>query len=313
MNRGIEFSFSWLFSLLVGGVILFLALYASKSLVQTERQAQESELGVELTNVFTPLRTGGAETLIPRAITFPQPVAITLRCTPQGTAVRVAARDNLAGRSEPYESLVRDSFVSGNITLQGKRVMSLVLPVALPYHVGDLIVLWSGSYCFIDPPDSVRERLELADNETIRIAPSLAHCAPQSTKVCFAGSASPKVCDIRIDSVSETLTFRGGKPQPYTGNLLYAGLFGTADQYECLVRQVAQQTALLGERYRTKSAFISSGQTTGCAGGMEGVLNTYVLQARAVNGSQGLPGLASAAEHLAASHDSLLCPLWWKT
>lgn len=312
MKRGIEFSFSWLFSLLVGGVILFLALYASRSLIQTERQVQESELSVAFTNVFTPLRTGGAETLVPRAITFPQPVALTLRCTPKGTAVRVTAKDNLAGTSEPYESLVRDSFVSGNTTIQGKHIMSLVLPVRLPYLIGDLIVLWSHPYCFVDPPEAVREKIGLADTNTIQLAPAVAYCSSKSVKVCFAGSASPKLCDIRVDQISETFTFTGRTPQPYTGNMLYAGLFGTPDQYDCLVRQIGEQTALLAERYRAKSALVGSGQSTGCSGGMEEILSTYALQARTLNNSAGLPGIARAAEQLALRHEVLLCPLWWE-
>jgi hypothetical protein len=311
MRQGVAVSFSWLFSLIVGAVIIFLAVYASRSLVQTERQAQESGASVAFTNLFTPLRTGGSESFIPRAITFPQPALITLRCTPTGMGVRVRFQDSLAGESDAYQSVVRDSFISGNTTIQGKRVFSLVLPLRMPYLIGDVILLWSEPQCFVDAPEDMRSLFEMATNETITFANTLASCPRGSRKLCFAGASSPQRCDVRVDRIGQTITYENGTPKNYYDSLLAPALFSTPALYECMLEQMGKETARLAEQYRAKSVLIQSGTLQGCAGGMDTLLGSFVSRARAFNNSQGLPRFMEEVATLRSAHDTLLCPLWW--
>jgi len=57
-KRAFEFSFSWLFAIIMGAVIIFLAIYAANKFIGTERAKQDTELGKELGIILLPIETG---------------------------------------------------------------------------------------------------------------------------------------------------------------------------------------------------------------------------------------------------------------
>ena len=56
-KRGYEFSFAWFFTIIVGAVIIFLAVYAATQIVDLGRTRQETERGKQIGILLTPLGT----------------------------------------------------------------------------------------------------------------------------------------------------------------------------------------------------------------------------------------------------------------
>ena len=56
-KRGFEFSFGWIFAIIVGSAIIFLAIYAVASLVRNEKKILQSEAAKDLGILLNPLET----------------------------------------------------------------------------------------------------------------------------------------------------------------------------------------------------------------------------------------------------------------
>ena len=54
----LQISFAWLFAIIVGMVILFLAIYASTKIIKTEQIALDVETAKEIGVLLNPLETG---------------------------------------------------------------------------------------------------------------------------------------------------------------------------------------------------------------------------------------------------------------
>ena len=75
-KKGIEFSFNWIFSIVVGIVVIFLAIYAANSFIKTERTLQDTETVQQLQTLLNPLQTSIESTTKPSNIIFPREVKL---------------------------------------------------------------------------------------------------------------------------------------------------------------------------------------------------------------------------------------------
>ena len=57
-KRGIEFNFAVLFSIIVGAMIIFLAIYSASKIIHTGSSESQSSLTKQLTIIFDPMETG---------------------------------------------------------------------------------------------------------------------------------------------------------------------------------------------------------------------------------------------------------------
>src|SRR3990172_1684542 len=83
-RKGLEFSFGWLFALIVGAAILFLAIYAAVKLISTERTAQETGAAKQLEIILTPVETGYESGKSIPPIVFPTLTRVYNNCSPVG-------------------------------------------------------------------------------------------------------------------------------------------------------------------------------------------------------------------------------------
>ena len=79
----LQMSFAWLFALIVGAFILFLAIYASTSIVQTEQTSTDAKTAKEIGILLNPLETG-FETGKTNSIIIPSETRIFNRCNNDG-------------------------------------------------------------------------------------------------------------------------------------------------------------------------------------------------------------------------------------
>ena len=57
-KRGIAMSFNWIFAILAGGFILFLAIFSAGKFIRTSEQTLYTETAASLISLFDPLETG---------------------------------------------------------------------------------------------------------------------------------------------------------------------------------------------------------------------------------------------------------------
>jgi len=80
-KKGFEFTFAWMFSMIVGAVILFLAIYGVVNLIGSERNVIDSFSAQQLGIILQPLETQSFESGIrPMNINFPSETKLGFRC-----------------------------------------------------------------------------------------------------------------------------------------------------------------------------------------------------------------------------------------
>ena len=174
-KKGFEFSFGWIFGILVGAFILFLAIYAAANLVNVMRFQGETELGKTLGTLLYPIETNLEEAKFAQ-INVPQETRIFNVCKePLPSSVFGAQKLRAAVKSGIGEEWQKDPAVestfynkyifSANMSQGGKQFYVLSKPLEFPFKIADVMMLWSDKekYCFISPfPDMATELVRIA-------------------------------------------------------------------------------------------------------------------------------------------------------
>ncbi len=320
MNRlGIEMSFGWIFSLIVGGAILFLAIYGVAQLGDEGRRIQQSftaqELVTRLTTVTSSLETASR----PGNLSFSVPTRIMPSCAAQRLfGMQELKVSHQSGLGEPWRengipARSAGMYVFSSAPAEGKTFTLLVKPILLPFKIGDSIALWSGGYCFIQPPSPVEEDLSLlkgAGNPVSQVQ-RVQECPRGSTVVCFsvAGTVpgSKSACTVLVDVTAHRVQ-KQGKSVVYIEPLLFAAIVSAPEVYECTVARILRRADFLAGVYAGKSALIASRSQQGCSSALQADLASY--RALAANGtSQNLEALFALAQKLERENPAS-CPLW---
>lgn len=320
MNRkGFEFSFGWLFAIIVGAAIIALAIYAVTSFVNTNRKIDDSSSSVELSALLKQLETGLEEQGTAR-IQTPLKTRITNDCLLNtGTisektfgvqSIRTSVSSGL-GKEEwsddgvPFRS--SSIYLFSNRTIEGESFTTLTERFEYPYKVADLVMIWptTTKHCFVNSPEEVRKDLESL-KAGINFSTSTARCPQGSVKVCFAQAG----CEVEVSQTTKTVK-KAGKTVYYdaTGSaLFYAAVFSDADVYECQVQRLAKKAGLLAEIYSEKAQF---GAALGCsAETLQPLIDSLESQLNAVRSSRDFTLTMQMQEELRRSNDALICPLF---
>ena len=83
-NGALEISFGWLFAIIAGIVIIFLAIYISSKIINTEQETKSAETGKEIGILLNPLETS-FESAQTTSITIPVETRINNKCELTGT------------------------------------------------------------------------------------------------------------------------------------------------------------------------------------------------------------------------------------
>ncbi|MEK6926835.1 MAG: hypothetical protein AABX11_00230 [Nanoarchaeota archaeon] len=309
MNKGgIEFSFNWLFSILVGAVIIFLAVYGASKFVGIERGKIDTESAQRLEYIINPLETSIESFAKPREIIFPILSRIIVTCdvsANKGASIlRVQSSSEVGGtwQDSGNENLIREKYLFAQKINEGKRFYSLILPFNFPYKVGQLVMIWSKEYCFVSPPSEVEEVFGENLTESVKIVESKSACNPSSVKVCFD---SVEQCDISVD-MNNGRVKKDGKSVFFMGDLIYPAIFSDNEVYECNLKRLNEKKSNLAKLYSEKSLVISS--QSGCSSALQAPLMQYASMAYL--NSRDLSSVYSSAKELERMNKPLSCKLW---
>jgi hypothetical protein len=319
-KRGFEFSFAWLFSIIIGAVIIFLAIYFSTSLVKNEVIVQNTLNAKELEILLQPLETASFETSIkPKIIEFPDETKIDIDCSYQKpfgySKIKTSTRQRVGDdwQEGGVGSTLNNKYLFGEKSLQGKEFQIFAQQFTMPFKIGDLTFIWSKDYCFVNSPSYVEEDFSSLDiNKSIKFTDNIKECLAKSEKVCFGGdnSGCNTIVDLNLERVKKQ-----GRFVYYKGPLIYGAIFSDADNYDCNIKRIMLKAGSLAGVYYDKSILIASRSKESCSIEMQTLLKNYVYKAN-LNSSNmqeiyiNFNELYKLAEDLDNSQSRLICSLW---
>ena len=313
MNKGgFEFGFVWIFAIIIGAVIIFLAIFAVTSIISTERLTQDTETGKQIGILLNPIETNLEEAKTAK-ITFAKETRIYNGCESFGTfgkqKISVASKSDIGNSWEDLgipSSFNNKYLFSENIT-EGKNVIVLSKHFEMPFKVANLVYMWSSedSYCFVDPPSEIKKEIGDLNQKTLVINDSVGDCPSESKKVCFNS-----LCDISVYFLVSHLkgevekTDSSGNPVHYEGlPLLYGAIFSDPGIYGCQVERLLKRTAELSDIYLNKTSYL---EKKGCSSNLGLVLEQLSVTA----GDNKLVDAAAHAKELDVRNGLLKCKLF---
>ncbi len=312
-KKGIEFSFGWLFALVVGAVILFLAIYAAVKLVGTEKGAQETEAAKQLEIILTPVETGYEEGKAVPPIIFPTETRVYNNCSTRGTfgeqSIRISTNLNIGGNQEeglPITSY--NKYIFSPSMMQGTEVYAFSKPFMMPFKVANLLFMWNEKYCFVNPPTEIESEITSLNLKNINISENINSCNLKAKKVCFYSEIEK--CDV-IVSPMQKMVIKNGKTVFYEGSLIYGAIFSDPEVYECQVKRLMKRASELALLYNAKSEIISA-KGQGCSSDLQMPLQSFATMSAQMNKSQELAGgIYFMAQDLKGRNENIQqCRLW---
>ncbi len=257
-------SFNWIFALIVGGFILFLAIYGSSKFIVTSESTIYTETAAKLTSLLDPLETGLASGKATE-ITFKKESRFKFTCNEKSFAPfgkeTVSFSEQTFGKEFGKQSErvdIKDKYIFTNSLLEGKRLIIFSKPFFLTFKVADLTLIFSQEHCFFDAPEEIEEELEglnMAGIIFMNRSQEVKDC--KGISVCFDDEMN---CDVEV-SHDKNYLVKEGKKLYYTDNLLYGAIFSSADIYECNLKRLKSKFDELSKIYLTKVNII---ERSGC-------------------------------------------------
>lgn len=308
-KRGFEFSFGWIFALIVGAAIIFLAVYAAIKFIGSEQMVQETEAAKQLEAILTPIETGYEEGKATH-INFPAVTRVYNNCSTEGNFGKQSIRiSTLFGNKWPEQGLPivsYNKYIFSPDMMQGKEIYAFSKPFKMPFKVANLLFLWNEKYCFVNPIPEIEQEISDLNLRNLNITDDTANCDDKSKKVCFDGSYG---CDVVVYPEQKYVS-KNGQTLYYEDSLIYGAIFSEPDVYECQVKRLMKRTSELALLYNAKSALVAV-KSDGCSSNLQGDLETLGLISRQLNNSAGLREISNLALSLGEKESMITnCKIW---
>ncbi len=341
-KKAFEFSFGWLFAILVGAFILFLAIFAVSRFIKTGEFETGTVSAKQIGILFTPVETGIEQAKL-EVISVRKETKIFNDCVsptrfePFGSQ-KISANVQLGIGSENSiegaQSTFRNKYLFSSKESNAKKEFYLFsMPFYFPFKLADLIILFGDKekYCFIfdrSPIGTERKlkmEIEKLNPKNVFNASSanFNEACPQESKiVCFSGScdrAAEIASDIIISPNSGAVEHkRERKIIYYTESsereneipLLFAAIFSNPDIYECQLKRIIKGRAVqLAELYEAKSDYLTA---KGCSSApvLPSSLQSYKTAASSFEKSQDLLNIKTFTQSLEEKNALLNCRLF---
>ena len=170
----LQVSFAWIFAIIVGAFILFIAIYSATKVVKTGETATSAKTGKEISALLNPLETG-FETGVVTSLTMPVETRVYNRCDSLGNfgsqTIEISQKSFDKWTETSDGAVFPNKYIfSGNVE-EGKNFILFSKPFDLSFKVSDLIYLTSAKekYCFFKAPKDIKEELENLGQENILV------------------------------------------------------------------------------------------------------------------------------------------------
>ncbi|HEB47040.1 MAG TPA: hypothetical protein ENI22_01060 [Candidatus Pacearchaeota archaeon] len=298
-----QISFAWLFAIIVGAFILFLAIYAAVKVINIGESATSARAGKEISVLLNPLETGfeaGKTTLLK----MPVETRIRNRCSSAGNFGRQTIQLSQKSFNKWTETDIDIGFsnkyiFSEDIT-EGKNFFLFSKPFRFPFKIADMIYLTSAKkdYCFLNATERIEEEISDLNQDNLFTE----NCPDNSIKICFKGGSE---CDINVNEKLRSVEKRNQVMYYETDALMYAAIFSDKDIYECQIERIMQRAEELSLLYDDKATFLLS---QGCL--PEVNLFAFGSSVNSIKSSAELITIKSIADDIERENNLAECKLW---
>ena len=312
MKRG-QFNFVWMFAIVIGGAILFLAIFGAMRTGETYRYQSDTEIAKSLSVITDPLQAGFAEGSFGK-ILFRQETRINNICFDGDFGkndISVSTRSDIgeAWNLPGGATSIHNKYFFSSEQNSGLEYYVFSKPFNFPYEISDLIFMTSDNYCFLNAPEEIADEVIGMNIENIEVD----NCTLiNPVNVCFGSGGDCDVmvygsCSSRCDSVyDEGTVSKSGGDMEYVGNLMYAAIFSDKLIYDCNVERLMYRNGKIAEEFVTKADLMDA---RGCNTNLRGDLAVWAgLTINAT--SDDLIGLRSMADNMESKNDRELCGVW---
>jgi len=258
MRRG-QFNFIWLFAVVAGGAILFLAIYGALQFGDTLRYGSDTKAAKSIAILTDPLQAGFAEGSFGK-IMFSQEARVNNICFDGEFGkndISVSMRSSIGEvwNSPGGATSVHNKYIFSSEKSSGEDYYVFSKPFNFPYEVSDLIFLTTEDYCFVNAPDEVVDEVVGLNIPNV----GTEDCEDGgSVNVCFGSGID---CDVVVygscmsgcDSVyDEGTVVKGSDDMKYVGSLMYGAIFSDKLIYDCNVRRLLYRSGKIAEEFSEK-------------------------------------------------------------
>ncbi len=302
MKKGaLQISFGWLFAIIVGAFIIFLAIYGITKFMGTEQQVLDAKTQQEIGILLNPLEMG-FESATSTSFATASESRINNSCNDAGNfgkqLIGVSQKSFNKWSETDFEAGFPNKYIFSEGVVEGKKFYVFSKKFEFPFKVSDLIYMTSSreTYCFSNAPEDIKEEIEYLNQTNLLIEED---CSGIS--VCSFAN-----CDIRIYSNY----VKKGNDELYffTDALMYAAIFGDAEVYECQLKRLMKRVEELSLIYTNKESFV---EDKGCDSEIGGDLYLLNSWAESFSNSEDLLDIISTVNKLEYENDrEAVCALW---
>jgi len=306
MRKGIEFSFAWLFSIVAGAVIIFLAIYAGARMISSSQYQASTATAKELSIIFEPLETGLASGMSTQAVLSSE-TRIYNDCMMTGIfgkeEISLATKSGRSWSAPGGKIPIENKYLFSENIVEGKKIYFFSMPFEFPFKVADMIVMFSKEYCLLNAPGFIEEDIENLNLGNVKFNEN---CSKDSVQVCFGAGTKCDVAAYSNDGYETGYVTRGYEKVYFIKNLLYPAIFSDAASYECNVKRLMKKASQLALVYRDESNLLS----VKCSVVSGSSLSDFAIQAAKVNSSSQIALLAGSANIIDSDNNFAECRLW---
>lgn len=300
-------SFGWIFAIIAGIVIIFIAIYVSSKFIKVGQESVSAKTGKEISILLDPLETS-FESAQTTSMTIPSETRINNQCEETGTFGRQVISLDQKSFNKWVETEVKvgfnNKYIFSKEEIEGKKFYIFSKPFNFPFKIADLFYLTSegDSYCFKNAPEEINEELFKLNQSNIFIE----NCPVSSAKVCFGNNN----CEIEVN-YAQGYVEKGEERMYFSGTgedstaLMYAAIFSDKNVYECQVKRLMMRLEELSLLYKDKEIII---EEKGCETDLREDLST--LSEIILGGSETLVGLKTIVDGIDEKNNLRRCPLW---
>lgn len=252
-KRAIEMGFNWLFAIMAGGFILFLAIFAAGKMVSFGSVTANTLSAKNFVNILETWEAGLAAGVKPPELKFRTETRLYFTCS-DGTDLpfgkqSVSSTDkgiNDKYGQEGYDVTIKNKYIFNENMLEGKRFFPFSVGFFMPFKIADLIIFADRNYCFYNPPEQFRKNLEQLQLNNVVFPNKTVVC--DGVRVCFSQGNS---CDITVSTAGK-FVMKENQKLFYDGNLIYAAIFSSPEIYKCNLIRLMNKFNQLGYIYLDK-------------------------------------------------------------
>lgn len=307
-HAAIEMSFGWLFAIIVGAVIIFLAIYFSTKIMGSADESTSAKVGKEINILLEPLETS-FESSQTTSIKISSETRINNLCseeTPFGKqSLQIDQKRFNKWTKTDTDVVSYNKYIFSKEQVEGKTFYLFSKPFDFPFKIANLIYLTSLNdvYCFVNAPTEIKEEITNLNQENLIVD----KCQEGNIRVCFDNSK----CEINVNynggylkKGNEIFYFDGIED---SNALMYAAIFSDREVYECQIKRLMMRLKELALIYSEKD---NSLKEVGCRDDMEGSLIELGGLAELLKDSSELSGIKETATNIKEENEGRGCLLW---